>query len=65
MSVEIKLKTKKEKEKKYEKKERDDDVETDIASDECDINEINKLYSNKCGNNNKEQLKIDSCMIFE
>ena len=53
MSVEIKLKSKK------EKKEKKEDIETDIASEECDINEINKLYSNKCGNNNKEQLKIE------
>jgi len=56
MSVEIKLKSKKE---KKGKKEKEEDFDTDIASKECDINEINKLYSNKCGNNNKEQLKTE------
>ena len=41
MSVEIKLKNKKEK-----------IVETeDISSEICDADDINKLYSKKCGNN--------------
>jgi hypothetical protein len=47
MSVEIKLK-KKDKIKETE----------DISSEICDADDINKLYSKKCGNN-KEQLKIE------
>ena len=48
MSVEIKLKNKKEK-----------IIETeDISSEICDADDINKLYSKKCGNN-KEQLRIE------
>ena len=52
MSVEIKLKSKKGK--------KEADIEMDIASEECDLSEINNIYSKKCGNNNKEQLKIES-----
>jgi hypothetical protein len=48
MSVEIKLKNKKDK-----------IIETkDISSEICDADDINKLYSKKCGNN-KEQLRIE------
>ena len=50
MSVDIKLKTKKPK--------ISEDLESDIASEVCDADEINKLYSKKCGNN-KEQLKAE------
>ena len=54
MSVEIKLKSKK---GKKEAKEADD-VESDIASEICDSDEINNLYNKKCGNN-KDQLKSE------
>ena len=50
MSVDIKLKTKKPK--------ISEELESDIASEVCDADEINKLYSKKCGNN-KEQLKAE------
>ena len=53
MSIEIKLKT-----KKGQKQPELEDVDTDIASEICDVDEINKLYSKKCGNN-KEQLKTE------
>ena len=50
MSIEIKLK----------KKEKPD-VESDTVNKEeiCDLDEINKLYSKKCGLNNKEQLNTE------
>jgi hypothetical protein len=51
MSVEIKLKSKKGKKEAA-------DVESDIDSEICDADEINKLYSKKCGNN-KDQLKSE------
>ena len=47
MSVEIKLKSKKG--EKY--KDNDDD-----SNNECDLAETNRIYSKKCGTNNKEQL---------
>ena len=54
MSVEIKLKT-----KKGKKQSEVEDVGSDIISSEvCDADEINKLYSKKCGNN-KDQLKAE------
>ena len=53
MSVEIKLKT-----KKGKKQSEVEDVESKISSEVCDADEINKLYSKKCGNN-KEQLKTE------
>jgi len=53
MSVEIKLKSKKE-----TKGKKEDDIEMDISSEECKLDDINNLYSKKCGNN-KEQLKIE------
>ena len=53
MSVEIKLKT-----KKGKKKSEEEVVESEIASEVCDADEINKLYSKKC-DNNKQQLKAE------
>ena len=53
MSIEIKLKT-----KKGQKQPELEETDTVIASEICDVDEINKLYSKKCGNN-KEQLKIE------
>lgn len=49
MSVEIKL-----------KKKAKEDIESEAIEEEiCDLDKINKLYSKKCGSNNKEQLKIE------
>ena len=31
----------------------------DIESEVCDLEQINKLYTKKCGSNNKEQLHIE------
>jgi hypothetical protein len=53
MSVEIKLKT-----KKGKKNSEEEVIESEIASEVCDADEINKLYSKKCGNN-KQQLKAE------
>jgi len=57
MSVEIKLKSKKG--KKEVEVDADVDAEMDISGEECNLDDINNLYSKKCGNNNKEQLKIE------
>jgi len=50
MSVEIKLKKKV---KEYR------ESETPKEEEICDLDKINKIYSKKCGSNNKEQLKIE------
>ena len=47
MSVEIKLKRR--------KGQKDEEVDSDI---ECDLDEIDKLYTKKCDTNNKEQLNL-------
>jgi hypothetical protein len=57
MSVEIKLKSKKG--KKEVDADADIDAEMDISGEECNLDDINNLYSKKCGKNNKEQLKIE------
>ena len=57
MSVEIKLKSKKG--KKEADADADIDAEMDISGEECNLDDINNLYSNKCGNKNKGQLKIE------
>ena len=54
MSVEIKLK---------KKVKEDNELEPPSSADQkeeiCDLDKINKLYSKKCGTNNKEQLDIE------
>ena len=50
MSVEIKL-----------KKKAKEDTKSETPNDEeiCDLDKINKLYTKKCGSNNKQQLEIE------
>ncbi len=50
MNVEIKLK---------KKVKEDTKSETPTEEEICDLDKINKLYSKKCGSNNKDQLKIE------
>jgi hypothetical protein len=50
MSVEIKLK---------KKVKEDTKSETPSEEEICDLDKINKLYSKKCGSNNKDQLNIE------
>ena len=52
MSVEIKL-------KKKEKKDKDIDDQNTFEDEVCDLDKINKLYTKKCGSNNKEQLNAE------
>ena len=49
MSVEIKLK----------KKSKEDTKSENTEEEVCDLDKINKLYTKKCGTNNKEQLTIE------
>lgn len=50
MSVEIKLK---------KKVKEDSKSETPTEEEICDLDKIGKLYTKKCGSNNKEQLRIE------
>lgn len=54
MSVEIKLKK-----KIKEESESETISPADQKEEICDLDKINKLYSKKCGANNKEQLQIE------
>ena len=53
MSVEIKLKS-----KKVKKVVKEDEIDSDIASENCDSDDINNRYNKKCGNN-KDQLQSE------
>ena len=50
MSVEIKLK---------KKVKEDSKSETPTEQEICDLDKIGKLYTKKCGSNNKQQLQIE------